>query len=281
MANENSVHPTPDASTSAQNAAKAHAGIALDFSTLEATSADELSAGHDGPIPWKTGEVGAVRPIDRAVTVVLTDPKPATVAAPKKSTSSCGTSCGCKTAKAPEAPKSSCGTSCGCKTAPLAAAAAVAERSIEVGGKGGGPGAGGKGGGGGGSGKPSLLSKLKAKLNPKRSGSGLPARKIIQALVWVRRVSQTGFFAVFMYFLFQTGFRGNFAAHADEAVRLPLPVEAFLLADPFVGAMTVLSTHTVYRGLLWSLGLLGLTMVFGRVFCGWICPFGTDRKSVV
>ena len=62
---------------------------------------------------------------------------------------------------------------------------------------------------------------------------------------------------------------------ADAPVRLPLPVEGFLLADPFVGAMTLLSTHTVYRGLLWSVGLLALTLVFGRVFCGWICPFGT------
>ncbi len=78
-----------------------------------------------------------------------------------------------------------------------------------------------------------------------------------------------------MYFLFQTAFRGSFAARADAPVRLPLPVEAFLLADPFVGAMTALSTHTVYRGLSWSVGLLALTLVFGRVFCGWICPFGT------
>ena len=89
------------------------------------------------------------------------------------------------------------------------------------------------------------------------------------------RASQVGFFALFMYFLFQTAFRGTFAASADQAVRLPLPVEAFLLADPFVAAMTALSTHTVYRGLLWSVGLLALTLVFGRVFCGWICPFGT------
>jgi len=35
-----------------------------------------------------------------------------------------------------------------------------------------------------------------------------------------------------MYFLFQTAFRGSFAARADAPVRLPLPVEAFLLADP-------------------------------------------------
>jgi polyferredoxin len=110
---------------------------------------------------------------------------------------------------------------------------------------------------------------------PKRAGSGIPARPIIRRLVWVRRFSQAGFFGLFMFFLFQTGFRGSFAAKADAVVRLPWPVEGFLLADPFVGAMTLLSTHTIYRGLAWSIGLLALTLVVGRVFCGWICPFGT------
>lgn len=113
------------------------------------------------------------------------------------------------------------------------------------------------------------------KIDPKRAGSGIPARPIIRILVWVRRVSQASFLALFLYFLFQTAFRGSFGAKAGDAVRLPLPVEAFLLADPFVSTMTLLSTHTVYRGLLWSLVVMALTLVFGRVFCGWICPFGT------
>ena len=113
------------------------------------------------------------------------------------------------------------------------------------------------------------------KPGPKRPGSGIPARKAIRVLVWVRRVSQVAFFGLFFYFLAQTAFRGTFAAGADQPVRLPLPVEAFLLSDPFVAAMTFLSTHSVYRGLAWSLGILALTLVFGRVFCGWICPFGT------
>jgi polyferredoxin len=108
----------------------------------------------------------------------------------------------------------------------------------------------------------------------KRPGSGIPARPVIRRLVWARRLAQTGFLALFLYFLFQTAFRGSFTS-AEARVRLPLPVEGFLLADPFVAAMTLLSTHTVYRGLLWALGLLALTLVFGRVFCGWICPFGT------
>lgn len=121
------------------------------------------------------------------------------------------------------------------------------------------------------------LAKLRAKLGlspKKRPGSGLPARKLIRRLVWARRATQLGLFGLFSWLLFQTGFRGSFASDATE-VRLSYPVEAFLLADPFVAAMTLLSTKTVYRGLAWSLGLLLVTLVFGRVFCGWMCPFGT------
>ena len=108
----------------------------------------------------------------------------------------------------------------------------------------------------------------------KRPGSGIEARPVIRKLVWARRFAQVFFFALFCYLLFETGFRGNFTA-TDEPVRVALPVEGFLLADPYVALMTLLSTHTVYRGLLWSVGLVALTLAFGRVFCGWICPFGT------
>ncbi len=120
-----------------------------------------------------------------------------------------------------------------------------------------------------------LRTRVRRLFKPKkRPGSGIEARPIIRWLVWARRSAQVGFFALFCWLLFETGFRGSFAA-TDGRVRVGKPVEAFLLADPFVSLMTVLSTHTVYRGLLWSVGLIALTVVFGRVFCGWICPFGT------
>jgi len=109
----------------------------------------------------------------------------------------------------------------------------------------------------------------------KRAGSGLPPRRIAVALKWFRRLSQISFVSLFVFFLCQTAFRGSFAVRSESPVRLPLPVELFLLADPFVGVMTVLSTHTVYRGLLLGLVVVAITLVFGRVFCGWICPFGT------
>ncbi len=115
-----------------------------------------------------------------------------------------------------------------------------------------------------------LRTRFKAK---KRPGSGIPARKVITTLRNARRVSQAGFLLLFLFLLVRTEFRGGFTGGA--VVRMPYPVEAFLLADPFVSLMTFLSTHAVYRALWWSVGLVALTLVFGRVFCGWICPFGT------
>ncbi len=189
------------------------------------------------PIPWKTGRVGAVDAIDRDTSWT---PEPVVRPPPPPKKSGCGSgSCGCKTAAA------------GSASAGVAAAAPAASPVA--------------------SGAPAKPKKV----DPRLPGSGIPARMSIRTLVWVRRFSQVFFFALFCYFVFQTGFRGSFAAQSDTPVRLPYPVEAYLLADPFVGAMTALSTHTVYRGLLWSVGLLALTLIFGRVFCGWICPFGT------
>lgn len=108
-----------------------------------------------------------------------------------------------------------------------------------------------------------------------RPGSGKPARRVIVALMWMRRASQFLFLFFFLFLLTQTAFRGSFSSASDEPVRLPWPVEGFLLADPFVALMTLLSTHTIYSGLGWSLVVVFLTMLVGRAFCGWICPFGT------
>jgi polyferredoxin len=223
---------------------KPHAQVSLDLAAIDRAARGEAehANAHVDPIPWKTGEVGVVAPLDRDTTWSVGGG--AASPAPR------------------EVP------------AAVAAAMAAAEqrrvRAVEQE-LGLAPADGGASAPGGAAPAPAR----KKKVDPKRPGSGIPARKSIRTLVWVRRASQIGFFALFLYFLFQTGFHGSFAAKADTPVRLALPVEAFLLADPFVSAMTVLSTHTVYRGLLWSVGLLGLTLVVGRVFCGWICPFGT------
>ena len=70
---------------------------------------------------------------------------------------------------------------------------------------------------------PAWATKLRARIfrAKPRAGSGLPARTSIRVLVWVRRFVQGGALAAFLYLLFQTAFRGSFAA-TDARVRMPL-----------------------------------------------------------
>jgi polyferredoxin len=58
------------------------------------------------------------------------------------------------------------------------------------------------------------------------------------------------------------------------------PVNWLLELDPLVGIATLLSTRTLYAGLLWGLATVALTLLLGRVFCGWICPFGAMHQFV-
>ena len=58
------------------------------------------------------------------------------------------------------------------------------------------------------------------------------------------------------------------------------PVNWLLQLDPLVAVGTILTTHTVYANLLWALATVVLTIIFGRLFCGWVCPFGTMHHFV-
>ena len=84
-----------------------------------------------------------------------------------------------------------------------------------------------------------------------------------------RRISQGFFLALFVWFCL--------AAQLGEAWHQlrGWPVNWFLQLDPLAGLATLLGTGSVYRGLLWGLATVVLTMLLGRFFCGWICPFGT------
>ena len=80
----------------------------------------------------------------------------------------------------------------------------------------------------------------------------------------VRRVAQVFFFALFLFFVFVT----------DLRYLKGYPVSLYLELDPLVAFATAITTHTVYMGLLWSLLLIIPTLLFGRIFCNWICPYG-------
>ncbi len=49
----------------------------------------------------------------------------------------------------------------------------------------------------------------------------------------------------------------------------------FFGVDPLIGVSTWIAAHEVPAIFLLSLGTVALTVVMGRVFCGWICPLGT------
>ncbi|MFT7624569.1 MAG: polyferredoxin, partial [Myxococcota bacterium] len=52
------------------------------------------------------------------------------------------------------------------------------------------------------------------------------------------------------------------------------PVSIFLEADPLVALTTMLASGTLYMGLAWAAVISGITLIFGRIFCSWMCPLG-------
>ncbi len=57
--------------------------------------------------------------------------------------------------------------------------------------------------------------------------------------------------------------------------RSPLPSDLFYRFDPLIAATAMLAGRVIKAGLLYSLITLAAAVLFGRVWCGWICPFGS------
>jgi MauM/NapG family ferredoxin protein len=91
-------------------------------------------------------------------------------------------------------------------------------------------------------------------------------------IVILRRLTQALFLLLFLWLFLQTESKG-------ENV-LGYPVKIFLDSDPLIFITTVLSSRSFYQPFLWVILVLILTIVLGRVFCGWICPLGTLHNLV-
>ena len=89
------------------------------------------------------------------------------------------------------------------------------------------------------------------------------------SIVTARRISQTFFLLLFLWFCIVSSFG------AEWWQLRGWPVNWFLQLDPLVALGTMLTTGTLYAGLAWGLVTIMLTMLLGRFFCGWVCPFGT------
>lgn len=88
----------------------------------------------------------------------------------------------------------------------------------------------------------------------------------------LRRISQGIFLLVFLFLFLQTESKGN-----DT---LGYPVKIFLDFDPLIFVTTILSAHAAAKAFYLSLSLVIITLILGRVFCGWLCPLGTLNNIV-
>jgi polyferredoxin len=93
-------------------------------------------------------------------------------------------------------------------------------------------------------------------------------------IVTARRISQIFFFALFIWFCVA-------ATLGERWWQLRgWPVNWLIELDPLAGLGTLLATRTLYAGLIWGLATIGLTLAFGRVFCGFVCPFGAMHQFI-
>jgi MauM/NapG family ferredoxin protein len=80
-----------------------------------------------------------------------------------------------------------------------------------------------------------------------------------------RRAYQ-GFFLAFFF--------ASLALMTDEGIRR-FPVRFLLELNPLAALSVVASSWLLPAGLAIALVVVALTVVFGRAFCGWVCPLGT------
>ncbi len=84
--------------------------------------------------------------------------------------------------------------------------------------------------------------------------------------VKLRRTTQTVFMLLFLYLFLQTAFHPGSVAEGRQGF--------FFDVDPLVLLMVWLGGHIVVSAMLLSLITVAVTLLFGRWFCGWFCPFG-------
>jgi len=90
-----------------------------------------------------------------------------------------------------------------------------------------------------------------------------------RAIQIIRIVAQTLFFAFFFYLLLTTRFPGE-----DYIGR----VEIFFHFDPLLALTTFIASRAMFALFLPAVLTVMVTLVLGRVACGWVCPLGSLQQ---
>ncbi|MBW1865734.1 MAG: 4Fe-4S binding protein, partial [Deltaproteobacteria bacterium] len=105
-------------------------------------------------------------------------------------------------------------------------------------------------------------------------------------LVWIRRASQAFFLCLFLFLLVESRLPQNIVVDYTQSmeesheIRIEQPITFFFQIDPLVWLTSLISGHLWIKGFAWAMVVLAMTLLLGRVFCGFICPFGTIHHII-
>jgi ferredoxin len=93
---------------------------------------------------------------------------------------------------------------------------------------------------------------------------------------WVKLRKYSQIFFIFIFLVFFLWSRREFYLNpaADSGIKGKL-INLPLKLDPLVMLAQVLASRAVLAGSLLALFTIILTLIFGRIWCGWFCPVGT------
>lgn len=96
-------------------------------------------------------------------------------------------------------------------------------------------------------------------------------KSLAKKVVWIRRAIQIGSLAMFFWLFW--------AVRVHEGAAPSRWLRVFFDLDPLAAAVTWLAGHELRSMPLLALLTVLVTILFGRVFCGWICPLGVVHNA--